>query len=123
MRLAYAAILLTVIPLVGGEVGFDDHYYYRLNNSTPGDAYSLDSTSSSSGKLLPIMTKSSDSAGQYWKFTLVGGCIRISNVLLGSGYGDFDNYNDGSHPPFMAVSGMPAANAGILLRNTTVTSG
>jgi hypothetical protein len=41
---------------------------------------------------------------QCWKFTRIGGCYRLSNVLLGSGYALY-NYPTGSHPPFMAVAG------------------
>jgi hypothetical protein len=106
MKLAYTALLLTIFPLPaanGGLGGFDDRYYYRLTNAYLGDAWSLDSTASD--KLVPVMAKSSNSAGQYWKFTLWGnGCYRLSNVLLGAGHA-LDNYNAGSHPPSMAIAG------------------
>jgi hypothetical protein len=102
MRLACAAILLTIVPLLAGEIGFDDHYYYRLTNSYLGEGYSLDSAAD--GKLIPVMAKSSAGAGQYWKFTVWGGCYRISNVLLGSDHA-LDNSNSGTHPPKMAPAG------------------
>ncbi|HEX3744539.1 MAG TPA: hypothetical protein VHW09_11435 [Bryobacteraceae bacterium] len=102
MRVAYAAVLLTIVPLLAGEAGFDDHYYYRLTNSYLGEGYSLDSTAV--GNLVPQMAQSSASAGQYWKFTAWGGCFRIGNVLLGSGYA-LDNSNSGTHPPVMAAAG------------------
>jgi len=91
-------ILLAILPLFVVEPGFDEQYYYRLTNSFLGNAYSLDSTCD---KLVPLMAKSSNSAGQYWKFTRAGGCYRMSNVLLGPGYA----LPTGSHPPFMAIAG------------------
>ena len=46
MKPRYAAILITVLPLLAGNTGFDERYYYRLTNSYLGDTYSLDSTAS-----------------------------------------------------------------------------
>jgi hypothetical protein len=105
MTLRYAAILLTMLPLLATDLRdgwLDEHYYYRLTNSFLGDAYSLDSTSAD--KLVPIMTKSASTAGQYWKFTVSGGCYRLSNVLLGPDR-SLDNYPEGNHPPFMGPTG------------------
>jgi hypothetical protein len=104
MNPRYAAILLTILPLLAGNTGFDERYYYRLTNSYLGDTYSLDSTASD--KLVPFMAKSSNSSGQYWKLTAWGnGCYRLSNVLLGTDHA-LDNYPTGDHPPFMAVAGV-----------------
>jgi hypothetical protein len=105
MTLRYAAILLTILPLLATDLrdsSPDERYYYRLTNSFLGDAYSLDSTSQD--KLVPIMAKSANTAGQYWKFTASGGCYRLSNVLLGPDR-SLDNYPEGNHPPFMGPTG------------------
>lgn len=105
MRFRHPVILLAILPLLSADLpngNIDEHYYYRLTNFYLGDAYSLDSTSND--KLVPIMAKSANSAGQYWKFTRSGGCYRLTNVLLGSDR-SLDNYPTGSHPPFMAETG------------------
>jgi len=104
MKLGYAVVLLTILPLLADDGGFDERYYYRLTNSYLGDAYSLDSTSSD--KLAPVIAESSNSVGQYWKFTRWGDgrCYRITNVLLGPDRA-VDNYPTDNHPPFMAPAG------------------
>jgi hypothetical protein len=103
MNPRYAVMLLAIFPLLADNSGFDERYYYRLTNSYLGETFSLDSTSSD--KLVPIMAKSSNGAGQFWKFTSWGnGCYRLSNVLLGGDHA-LDNYPTGDHPPFMAVAG------------------
>lgn len=104
MRSRYLAFLL-MLPALMGETrdgGFDPQYYYRLTNAYLGEGYSLDTTVSD--KFFPIISKSSNSAGQYWKFTVQGSCLRLSNVALGTDR-SLDNYQTGQHPPFMAPTG------------------
>ena len=107
MRLRYAVILLMMIPALTGEASdgsIDERYYYRLTNSYLGEAYSLDTAPNDPN--LPMMTKSGNSSGQYWKFTLFNscGCYRLTNVFLGPERA-LDTYPAGEHGPFMAPSG------------------
>jgi hypothetical protein len=107
MRLRCVAILLPIFSAFAGEVGdgrIDTQYYYRLTNSYLGEGYSLDTASAPNDPNVPVMAKSSNSAGQYWKFSVQGSCYKLSNVLLGPDR-SLDNYPTGLHPPFMGPTG------------------
>jgi len=105
MRLQSLPILLMIFPALAGEIntgGLDERYYYRLTNSYLGDAYSLDTAPD--GPNAPVVAKSGNSAGQYWKFTFHDGYYRLTNVLLGADL-SLDTYSDGTNAPLMAQSG------------------
>ena len=108
MRLRSIPILfmffsVLAVAATGGRI--DDRHYYRLTNSYLGYAYSLGITSDAPD--IPVMLKSGDHAGQYWKFTSHDGCYRLTNVLLGADR-SLDTYSDGGNRPFMGQSGAPS---------------
>jgi hypothetical protein len=105
MRLRSLPVLLMIFPVFAGEInsgGLDERYYYRLTNSCLGDDYSLDTAPD--GLNAPMMAKSGNSTGQYWKFTFHDGYYRLTNVFLGADL-SLDTYSNGANAPFMAQSG------------------
>src|ERR1700733_4086864 len=85
MRLRSVPILLmffSVLTVGAGDRRIDDQQYDRLTNSYLGYAYSLDTTPDAPN--VPVMAKSGDYTGQYWKFTSHDGCYRLTNAF-GSG--------------------------------------
>ena len=103
LRSASVVLLFSLVLTAGArDTRIDDQQYYRLTNSYLGYAYSLDTTPDAPH--VPVMAKSGEYAGQYWKFTSHDGCYRMTNALLGAGK-SLDTYSDGGNNPFMGPSG------------------
>lgn len=88
-----------------GNSLFDPNSYYRLTTMQEGECKSLDIVNDAN-KNHPVLARSGNFSGQYWKITPVGnGSYRLTNQWQGDGK-SLDIVKDGnSYKPILAATG------------------
>ena len=115
LRLIFGMIALFFVgrasaaPPTAAKAPVDSSKWYRLTNEFLGATRSLDTYSD--GENAPFMDKSSEAAGQLWKFTpLKDGYYRLTNQFLGAKR-SLDTYADEENAPFMGKTGEATGQA------------